>query len=172
MLDELAAATKAYFKKWQTLVEGRGDKAFFASLKPTAVGWKTEDQADFDRRFTDLREHCDQIHFGWINERWIAVLHLKDSQLTDGITLVKLMQRRPGSTDATGLDHVDFYSPPTANVDQILGKESGLKWTHEENVHCKWVSLWFDGTEAKLRTDTTLDVCIRELEEVKENLLS
>ncbi len=171
MIDELNQALAAYQKKWDELTLGRANAAFFHGLTPTAVAWKTQDLADFDRRFAGLRDQCDQIHLGWMNERWIAVLHLKDAKLGWGIRLIKLMQRRPGSLDATGLDHVDFSSPTVHRADQLLAKAAGLTWTHEENGPCKWVSVWFDGTEAKLRTDTTLDVCIRELQATNRPIL-
>lgn len=172
MIDELNKAFEDYQTKWNKLVSQRTDKPFFESLKPTAIAWKTEDLADFDRRFAELREHCDQIHLGWINERWLGTLHLRGSELIDGVKLIKLMQRRPGSTDATGLDHIDFYSPEVAQAETVLTGETALKWTSENNGHCDWISIWFDDTEAKLRTATTIDVCIAELQEVNEKLLA
>lgn len=171
MIEDVNESLKSYWSTWQDLLAERHDRRFFENLKPLAVGWKTEDAADFERRFADLRDQCDQIHFGWMNERWIVVLHLKDVALFKNIELIKLMQRRPDSTDSPGLDHVDFYSPAVAQADAILAKEPSLHWTHEENGPCKWISVWFDSTEAKLRTDTTLDVSIAELKEVKEELV-
>lgn len=75
-----------------------------------AVVWKMADAAELQRRFDELRDRCDQIHFGWLNERWLVTMHLKDSSLSKGISIVKLMQRRPGSEDAVGLDHIGFFS--------------------------------------------------------------
>jgi hypothetical protein len=80
------------------------------------------------------------------------------------------MQRRPGSTDAVGLDHIDFMDMEETNTKAVLADESDLKWTEEKNGLCQWTSVWFDGTEAKLRTGTVVDVCIDELEEVNSKL--
>lgn len=171
MLDELSQAIAAYKRTWDKLVESRTDKNFFQSFNPTAVAWKTTDLVEFDQRFVELREKCDQIHLGWINERWIATMHLMNP-ISSGIQIVKLMQRRPGSTDAVGLDHLDFYSPDAARGKEVLSKEPDLKWSEEDNGRCKWLSIWFDDTEAKLRTGTVVDVCIQELEEVKDKLLT
>ena len=173
MLDELNAALASYQKKWRTLLDNRENKDFFEGLRPTAVAWKTEDAADFDVRFAELRDQADHVHMGWVNERWLATFHLRTATLIDGITVVKLMQRRPGSSDATGLDHVDFLIVPEGtNAKDVLSHEAGLKWTEELNGdHCKWISIWFEGTEAKLRSDTTLDVCIKELQAVRDQTI-
>jgi hypothetical protein len=171
MLDELNAAIKDYQTKWKGLVAARADKAFFEGLKTTAVAWKTTDLAEFDHIFAELREKADQIHLGWINERWLGTIHLREGELEGGIKIVKLMQRRPGSKDAVGLDHVDFYSPQVEGAQAILKAEPDLKWTSEDNDHCHWLSLWFDGTEAKLRTGTTISACIKELETVNEQVI-
>lgn len=164
MIDDLSSAITGYKQKWETLVNDRANKDFFSSLKPTSVGWKTVDLQDFNARFSELRDLCDQIHFGWVNERWLVTMRLKNQELPFGLTVVKLMQRRPGSNDATGLDHLDFYYQPGSDVKSILKEEPSLKWSEETNGdHCKWVSVWFGSNEAKLRSDTVLDVCAAEL---------
>lgn len=173
MLEELSRATQAYMQKWRKLVDARTDQEFFTSLKPTAVAWKTTDLNDFNRRFIVLRDLSDQIHLGWINERWLATFHLKDTVFEDGITVVKLMQRRPGSADTVGLDHLDFYyAPGTSDAKQIVAAEAGITWTEEHNGKSKWLSIWFDNTEAKLRTDTVLAVCIREMNDCEQGIVS
>jgi len=170
MFDELNQAIDEYLAKWQNLVAQRQNKEFFDRMKVCAVGWKTADLAEYDRLFAAWREACDQIHVGLINDRWIATMHLKDSELHGGVTIIKLMQRRPGSTDAVGLDHIDFMDMEETNTKAVLADESDLKWTEEKNGLCQWTSVWFDGTEAKLRTGTVVDVCIDELEEVNSKL--
>jgi hypothetical protein len=170
MIDELNGALKTYHTKWHELTAKRKNKAFFERLKPIAVAWKVEDLSDFDQRFASLRDTCDQIHLGWLDGRWLATLHLKESALLENISVIKIMQRRPGSTDAVGLDHVDFLLPDDVDALAILKSEPDLKWTEElGGTFCTWVSLWFAGTEAKLRAKnlTTPDACIRELEEMR-----
>jgi len=172
MLEELNTAIDVYEAEWKKLVAARKNKRFFESLRPTAVGWKTEDLADYDKRFNELRELSDQIHIAWMNDRWLATMHLRDQKLGLGIEVIKLMQRRPGSSDATRLDHIDFLIPENVDAKAILAAEAGLNWTEEQNGDfCKWISVWFDNTEAKLRTDTTVGVAIAELQAVDKKVL-
>ncbi|HEX7963965.1 MAG TPA: hypothetical protein VF466_05255 [Candidatus Saccharimonadales bacterium] len=167
MIEELTAALNDYQVKWAAMSAERKDRSFFDNLKPTAVGWKTADPGDFDKRYAMLRAYSDQIHMGWVNERWLATFHLREP-IAWGISLVKLMQLRPGSQDKIGLDHVDFLAPDGATAAIVKSIETDLNVTDEQNgPHCRWVSVWFAGTEAKLRSDTVLDVCIAELEAVK-----
>lgn len=174
MLEELNTAIDIYVAKWQKLLEGRRNKRFFEQLRPTSVGWKTEDFADFQARFIGLRDMSEQIHMKWMNERWIATMHLKDDvKLGLGIEVIKLMQRRPNSKDAVGLDHIDFLIPENVDAPTILAAESGLSWTDEANGEfCKWISIWFEDTEAKLRTNTSFSVCIAEMQAVDKKLLA
>ena len=170
MLDELNAAITTYQAAWHQLIAARKNKAFFEKLQPTAVCFKFASIADIEERLAALREHADHIHWGWINERWLVTVHLRDQQLAEGVQIVKLYQRRPGSTDALGLDHMDFYTP---DIDEdILADEPELKWSHESNgEHCSWISIWFDQTEAKLRTHTTFEVCAQELQAVNDTIV-
>lgn len=167
----MSDATAAYLERWENLAENRHDKAFFRQLTPTSIGWKTTDIDEFNDIFLELRDRCDQIHLGWVNERWLASLHLKDAALPGGVTIVKLMQRRPGSSDPVGLDHLDFYAASEDEIIQALALEVDLDAAEESNNPlCHWHSIRFDGLEAKLRSDTVLDVCIAELKEVSEQL--
>jgi len=171
MFEEISTAIDIYQAKWQKLVEARKDKAFFQNLRPTAVGWKTQDFAELQRRSHELATACDQIHSGWLNERWLVTMHLREQKLGLGIELVKLMQRRPESKDAVGLDHLDFLIPQGIDIKTVLAQEPGLKWTEEKNGDfCQWISVWFEGTEAKLRMDTTFDVGAAELVAVSNKI--
>jgi hypothetical protein len=173
MIDELTASIEGYETEWKKLVDDRADKPFFDTMYPTAVAWKTVDQADFDTRFAELRDISDNVHLGWVNNRWLATFHLKESTLPMGITLVKLMQRRPGSNDATGLDHLDFiFKPGPTSLKEVLEQEHSLKWDEETNGDfCKWISIWFAGGEAKIRSDTVLDVCATEMKELEKKIV-
>lgn len=170
MIEDLGVAIEAYKAKWETLVAGRADKNFFEGLKPTSVAWKTEDLADYDARMLELRDLCDQIFVAWMNGRWIAKLHLKEGVLPWGLRIIKLMQRRPESTDATGLDHVDFYAADGESIEPTLKAEQGLTWNFEKN-NAQWYSVWFAGGEAKIRDDTICGVCANELLETEKEIL-
>lgn len=170
MLEDINTAFDIYWANWRKFIETRKNKALFESLHPTAVGWKVADFAEFQRCMHELCQSCDQIHMGVLNDRWIATLHLRDQKIGLGIELIKLMQLRPGSKDKLGLDHLDFLLPAGTSAKAFLGQESGLKWTEEKNGLCEWTSIWFDDTEAKLRTDTTFDVGAAELTAVSKQI--
>lgn len=173
MLDKINQALETYEQQWQKLISVRHERAFFAGLKPTAVGWKTEDRAEYDKLVAELHDQADQIIETWMNGRWVTKLHLKDQQLANGVTIVKIMQRRPGSTDAVGLDHMDFYTPDMTHAESVLKSEPDLKWTWESNDIIDgydWLSIWFDGTEAKLKADTVLDIIQAELKDLNAKI--
>jgi hypothetical protein len=161
MIDELNEALGAYQKKWQTFIASRKAKDFFTTQQPTAVAWKFEDAEALNKAASELQTLCDQV-----------TMHLKDIKLDGGIQVVKLMQRRPGSDDALGLDHLDFYSTQNNEAKAVLSAESDLKWTEENNgEHCTWLSIWLNGGEAKLRTDTVMKVCAEEMLELDAKLV-
>lgn len=171
MIDELNQAIGEYQMKWQALVAARQDREFFERVQAEAAGWKVADAAEFDRCFAELRGSCEQVHLVWLNERWIATMVLRDAKLNWDIQIIKLMQRRPNSTDALGLDHIDFYAPDFGNADIMQTKEPDLKWTDEANGVCQWTSIWFDGTEAKMRRESVLNVCVKEMSAASNKIL-
>ncbi len=166
MFDEQNAAIDNYFAKWQALIANRKDeknKEFFERLKATAMGWKVANVEEYDRLLNAWRGACDMLFQKWMNDRWIATLHLKDTTLNGGIEVVKILQRRPNATDGLGLDNMEFLDMEEVNTAAILTEESDIKWTKEENGVSRWISLWFDGVEAKLKPETPLDIVIEEL---------
>ncbi|HEY5805787.1 MAG TPA: hypothetical protein VIS56_00175 [Candidatus Saccharimonadales bacterium] len=170
MFDELNRAIDEYQSKWNVLVAQRKNKDFFERLKPTAAAWKAADQAAFDQMFGLWRTACDYVVVTWLNERWYAVMHLKTDTLSGGLEIIKLMQRRPNSTDATGLDHIDFLDTEETNTKAVLAEEPDIKWSEESNGDSKWTSIWFEGTEAKLRQETPLDIDIAELQQINNKI--
>lgn len=174
MLEEINAALETYQQSWQKLIDGRTNRSFFEGLKPTAVGWKVADRATYDKLSAELHDQSDHVIETWMNERWVAKFHLKDTTLRNGIQIIKLMQRRPGSDDAVRLDHVDFYSPDVEAAEPLLKQETDLNWTWENNdvaAGYEWISLWFEGTEAKLKSDTVLDIVQAELKELSQKII-
>lgn len=171
LVNTYSLAITEYQAKWQQLVAARHDTAFFAALQPSAMGWKVADRTEFDAQLAVLRPLCDQVHLGWVNERWIATLHLKDQPLAWNIAIVKIMERRPGSTDAVGLDHVDFYVPDVNQARQVVAGEPDIRSTFDtSNPYCDWLSIWFADTEAKLRSTSVIEVCIAELQHIQSGI--
>ena len=175
MLDEINAATKEYLAKWQGLVDGRKNKEFFAAMRPTAVGWKVADYDEYRRVVDELRHTSGRIFETWMNDRWAAKLVLNEFELAGGIIIIKVMQRRPGKDDATGLDHVDFYAPETDRYEAVFTSETDLKIVLESNEavdNYTWNSIWFDGTEAKIKPYTVLGTVADELREIEAKMLA
>ena len=170
MIDELNNAIDDYKGKWQKLTAQRSDKPFFEALFPTSVGYKAVDRTEFDRCVAELQDLCSDVLFVWMNDRWVAKMILREP-IGWGIGIVKVLQRRPGSTDVAGFDHVDFYSHKNeAEIERTLAKED-LKWTHEENrTDYTWASIWFDNTEAKIKNYTILDIEMRQLADVNARI--
>ncbi len=173
MLEKLNVELDRYLTTWQALIVDRKINEFFSTLKPIAVGWKVADKAEYDLIYDELRLDCDKIVETWMNGRWIAKMHLKSTALPSDVSIIKLMQRRPGSDDALGLDHVDFYGEQVVDAETVLKAESDLKWSTENNdavAGYEWISIWFDGGEAKLKAGTVLDIIVQELQELNEHL--
>jgi hypothetical protein len=173
MFDQVNAAIDDYLAKWNELIAARKDpnnKEFFERLKPTAVGWKVADVAEYDRLVNEWRGACDMIFQKWMNDRWIATLHLKDMMLSGDIKIVKILQRRPGSSDPDGLDNMEFLDMEKTNTVAVLAEENDIKWTEEENGVSKWTSLWFANTEAKLKPETPLDIAREELRQASNTI--
>ncbi len=161
MIHEINTALGDYHTKWAALVTERSDKAFFEKLVPAAVGWKVADVAAFDKAVAGLRDHCDFVLHTWLNDRWIAKMVLRKPATDWPIPVIKIMQVRPGSIDAHGLDHIDFYAKQSPAEIEITLQKENLKWTHEVNHDgdkYPWASVWFAGTEAKIKHYSVLDI--------------
>ena len=91
MIDKLNQAAGDYQTKWQALMGARSNKAFFEALRPTAIGWKVADRAEYDQAYAQLHDQCDRIIETWMNGRWIAKMHLRDAKLANGVQIINRM---------------------------------------------------------------------------------
>jgi hypothetical protein len=172
MIDELQQQTEHYFEVWQAFVAQRVDHDFFAALKPISVGWKVADKTKYMQHIPELMDVSNRVSNSWLDERWLGGFHTKEALLPENLRHIKLMQRRPGSTDKLGLDHVDFLLPVGTNIEALLAKESGFEWFREKGDLCEWISLRFSDTEAKLRfpDKTSIDAVIKEWQHIKDEI--
>lgn len=174
MFDEVNRQLDEYFGKWRALIDARKDqknKEFFERLKPTAVGWKVANYEEYKRMLDEWRAASDLISEKWMNGRWVAYLHLRETTLSGGIEVFEILQARPDRTDVkTGLDFVDFFCTEEENARAILEEESDIKTTKQENSGARWTSLWFDGTEAKLKAFTAFDVAEEEARKISNKI--
>jgi|SRR5688572_8431992 len=173
MIDDINKAISDYKMRWQHVAADRKNKEFFTTLTPTAVGWKVADVQEFDQTVAKLRDHCTEVLMIFMNQRWVAKCVLRENLLHWNIPIIKIMQIRPDSHHALGLDHLDFYGPGIHDVEAILKDEPNLKWTEEHNgepEYPSWFSVWFDGTEAKLKPHTVLDISIMRLQALSNQI--
>lgn len=171
-IDKIEEAIREYNTKWQTLLQSVENSEFFSSLVPTAIGWKVKDQTEYQQMYQELHRLSDITVETWMNERWIAKMHLKDHQLSNGVEIIKIMQIRPGSEDPLGLDHMDFYFSESFDAEKILQSEK-LKWSKESNdilAGYEWLSVWFEDTEAKLKPGTVLDTITERFNQLNQHL--
>jgi len=175
MVDELQRALEVYLQSWQMFAKQRKDAQLLTSLTPIAVGWKVADQAEYNRLFLELQPLCDRISHSWLDNRWLGGFHTKESLLVRDIRHIKIMQRRPARpSDNLGLDHVDFLLPAAIanNIEELLRAEPDISWEREKGDLCEWISVHFDGKEAKLRfpDKTSIDAITQEWQIIKQEI--
>ena len=165
MLQEINDSLTTYFVEWAKVADGTS----MVDAEINAVGWKVADATEYAKVYNQLRTECDVVVETWMNGRWIAKMHLKDTTLDNGITIIKLMQRRPGSDDALGLDHVDFICKDMLATAKEL-ESTQVNWSWETNDvvdDYRWISVWFANTEAKVKDFGVVDTVIKELQDLR-----
>lgn len=159
----LKQSLKTYFQNWQAWC--REAKSFgFAELKPMHAGWKVADETALGAQVAEWLPLTEQGHIGSVDGRKIVLLALKEP--LEGVPVIQVMQLRPGSSDPLGFDHVAFYCPNMAELEDVL-KSSSYQWEHQSNPGHAWISLWFGDNkrEVKFFDHTSLDLGAHELSE-------
>ncbi len=168
MIKEIASEIDRYHDDWDAFENM--DTVNHLIKSPSAVGWKTEDFNEFMQSLGQLlRDGAEQVHIGKVNERFIASI-VFSKPFAWGIHIVKLMQRRPGSDDPIGLDHIDFLTKEELKETK-LALANISDWEEESNDVHTWISLRFNGREAKLVDHLVIDVAVQELEEIEGQIL-
>ena len=167
-MEDIKKALDTYLAAWQAW--HKTNDVGFGKLRPTQVGWKVADEAMLGSLVDAFLPHTTQAHIGTVDNRKIAVLLL--SPPVSRVPLLQIMQRRPDSTDALGLDHVAFYCPEIASLEAKL-KTSRLDWEHQRNPGHAWISVWFEDAdgrrqEAKFFDHTSFDIGAIELQEASD----
>jgi len=166
-LDDIKQAADQYFGKLS---------AFANNYKldipaPVTIGWKVEDINEFGDALADFFKNdlVQQCHVGFVDKRYIASIVFKQP-IFKTAQILKLMQRRPHSTDPTGLDHMDFVVDNLQAFEVTLKECKVPKWSHESNEVHGWISMWFDNTEAKFNDHIVLDAGVKELQDTIRTL--
>ncbi|HIA91894.1 TPA: hypothetical protein EYO12_02115 [Candidatus Saccharibacteria bacterium] len=144
--------------------------------KPTAIGWKVAG-SDFHSSLRAIMEFwggVEQVHIGTVNDRKIASLVFSES-FARGIQVVKLMQRRPGSSDEIGtVDHVDFF---VTDIDAAhrRAEGSGLLVEAQANDAHSWLSATLEGEhftrEIKFVDRSVLAIGVRSLADAEQSIM-
>jgi hypothetical protein len=166
-VEDISQSAETYFKKLDAFVaEHRLTKR-----DPSTIAWKVTDIDEFNDTLSGFlkSELVIQCHIGFVDKRYIASVVFKQP-IYRNVSILKLMQRRPGSTDPVGLDHADFPVNNLSSLENELKAKKVVKWSHESNEVHGWISVWFDGTEAKFVDHIVLDVGVKELQNITKRL--
>lgn len=135
------------------------------SVMATTLSWKVANKAGLFWNMKNLSPLIEQMHVGTVNDRYIASMVLKQP-IQQSIWVIKILERRPGSQDALGLDSLDYLVKDLSAAREDV-QLKGHKIAAEHNDMHEWLSLRFgadDAFEAKFVDRIVLDVAIKELQ--------
>ena len=139
----------------------------------SAVGIKLGGLPEVLQAHASLYEQGDQSHCGPVNDRTIATLLKPAPFALDALRQIKLLQRRPGSDDELGLDHLDVYLQiGDALMEQLLkaAQQRGINCEYEANDAHGWISVSHNGFEFKLVNHPVWKVCCDEAQQALTTL--
>jgi hypothetical protein len=168
--DSLKDSLVSYRKAWKAFVIINHFEAVEHDWQPVAISWKVEHKVALYSNLRLIGGQASQVHIGTVSDRFIALALLKKEY--QGVHIVKLLERRPGSHDVLGLDSLDYHVSDLGQAYKLL-KATGARVTREHNDAHEWLSLRFGRNheyEAKFIDHSLLDVAIQELESAKERL--
>ncbi len=171
--EALSQSLEKYFYKWDEYVSRMGLFGIAEKMRPVAVGWKVGSRAEYRRAMSVLDNFAVQIHSVSVGKRKIATVVL-EKPLARGIQVIKVIERREGSRDIVGLDHVDFYLPIVEGVAEML-ERGEANWRRQGNDRYKRLSVRFgpeSSYEAKIIDHTVLNIAADELNYASQKILN
>lgn len=171
--EALSQSLEKYFFKWDEYVSRMGLFGIAEKMRPVAVGWKVGSRDEYRRAMSVLDNFAVQIHSVSVGKRKIATVVL-EKPLTRGIQVIKVIERREGSRDIVGLDHVDFYLPIIDGIAEMLDRGEA-NWRRQGNDHYKRLSVRFGPEslyEAKIIDHTVLNIAADELNYASQKILN
>jgi hypothetical protein len=171
--EALSQSLDKYFAKWDEYIARMGLFAIADKMRPIAVGWKVGGRAEYRRVMSVLDNYATQIHSVSVGKRKFATVIL-DEPLGRGIKVIKVIERREGSRDVVGLDHIDFYLPIVEGIAEML-ERSEANWRRQGNDTYKRVSVRFGPEslfEAKIVDHTVLNIAADELNYASQKILN
>jgi hypothetical protein len=166
-IEDISKSAETYFKKLDAFVIEHG----LTKREPSTIAWKVTDINEFNDTLSGFLKGnlVIQCHIGFVDKRYIASVVFKQP-IYRNVSILKLMQRRPGSSDPVGLDHADFPVNNLSSLENEFKAKNVPKWSHESNEVHSWISAWLDGTEAKFVDHIVLDVGVKELQDITKQL--
>lgn len=171
--EALSQSLDRYFMKWDEYVARMGLFSIADKMRPVAVGWKVGSRAEYRRAMSVLDNFAMQIHSVSVSGRKIATVVL-EKPLVRGISVIKVIERREGSRDVVGLDHVDFYLPIVEGIAEML-ERGEANWRRQGNGQYKRLSVRFGPEslyEAKIIDHTVLNIAADELNYASQKILN
>lgn len=171
--EALSQSMERYFAKWDEYVARMGLFGIADKMRPIAVGWKVASRAEYRRAMSVLDNYAVQIHSVNIGKRKVATVLLEEP-LTRDIKVIKVIERREGSRDTVGLDHVDFYLPIVEGIAEML-ERGQANWRRQGNDTYKRLSVRFGPEslyEAKIIDHTVLNIAADELNYASQKILN
>lgn len=160
MINEIKDQLELYRADWVNWLNSVGlDQK---GLAPTAAGWKVSNAGEFLSHTELLIPLSSQAHIADVNDRKIGSFVLKEYLPMD-LQVIKLMQRRTGSNDKLGLDHIDFTVNDLDTIEIFL-KKMNVPYEWQSNDMHRWISARIvQNREAKFVDHTVLDVGSEEM---------
>ena len=171
--EALSQSLDKYFTKWDEYIARMGLFAIADKMRPVAVGWKVGSRAEYRRVMSVLDNFATQIHSVNVGKRKVATVILTDALARD-IKVIKVIERREGSRDVVGLDHVDFYLPIVEGIAEML-ERGEANWRRQGNENYKRLSVRFGPEslyEAKIIDHTVLNIAADELNYASQKILN
>ncbi len=170
-IDRLVALAGDAVKLWESFLSCHGEplKQLLAPLtpQPSALGLKVLDATYLFSTVQAYFEQGDQVHFGPVDNRTIAVIWKQDP-LALTIQYVKILQRRPGSDDLCGPEHLDLEIFAEVQFEELqqrlaaLGIDCGV----QRNASHEWLSIRYEEFEFKLVKEPVWVVCVQEAQSI------
>ncbi len=171
--EALSQSMDKYFARWDEYVARMGLYSIAEKMRPIAVGWKVANRAEYRRVMSVLDNYALQIHSVTVGKRKFATVILQEP-LSRNISIIKVIERREGSRDAVGLDHVDFFLPIVEGIAEML-ERGQANWRRQGNETYKRISVRFGPEslfEAKIIDHTILNIAADELNYASQKILS
>lgn len=171
--DTLSKMLDAYESAWNEFIDNNHLRAFSQSILPTTVSWKVDGHNSLFDNLEQLADRSEQVHIATVNNRFIATIVLIEP--CRDMRLLKILERRAGSSDPLGLDSLDYLTENLNAVSDQLNGAADCTLQKDHNEMHNWLSLRFGLTrqfEAKFTDHLVLQVAQKELAQSEKEIIN